>query len=92
MMHITLLTGVQEKKEAEPEPDFSMLDNPARVTVQQRRHIAMPDARWAPMRELAGIVIVKDTTPDEAFELVELTAPKGVWTCRPPDAILRLPP
>jgi 26S proteasome regulatory subunit N2 len=67
-----------EKKEDEEEPEFELLQNPARVTWAQRGLVAPgPGERYVAMSELlAGIVMLRDLTPDVAEEIVVSTPPK----------------
>eukprot|EP01134_Creolimax_fragrantissima_P008306 CFRG8306T1 len=67
----------------EPEPavelptEYQILENPARVVPAQRQYIQIEGSRYTPVRELAGIVMVRDTRPMEVEELVALTAPQS---------------
>jgi 26S proteasome regulatory subunit RPN2 C-terminal domain len=58
-----------EKKKKEPEPQFEIKENPARVTLAQLPHVTFdtPDARYAPVKrgEVFGIVILHDNKPGE---------------------------
>ncbi|KAL1524590.1 hypothetical protein AB1Y20_019480 [Prymnesium parvum] len=61
----------------EPQPDMEVLENPARVLRTQEKHIALlPNARYVPVAagRRAGIIVLKDTTPDEEEELLQVTA------------------
>jgi len=62
----------EERKAKEPEPEFEILHNPARVTWSQQKQITFdPKQRYVPVKEkLAGIVMLRDTRPDEKEELV----------------------
>mmetsp|Transcript_113 Transcript_113/g.303 ORF Transcript_113/g.303 Transcript_113/m.303 type:complete len:963 (+) Transcript_113:86-2974(+) len=55
-----------------PEPASEPKENPARVTTRQRACITWDaDSRWQPVkRDLYGIIMLSDRTPDEAVELV----------------------
>lgn len=63
----------EEKKEEEvPEPDFEILNNPARVTVRQLEFIAFDaEERYAPVQpsSIFGIVVLQDRNPgaEEVF-------------------------
>ena len=58
----------KEKKEEEP---FEVKQNPARVTVSQRAFISKEDSRWQPLKkEMFGILLLKDTQPDQPIALV----------------------
>ena len=65
-----------EKKPDEPEPEFAMLDNPARVVRAQLEKISFDAAdRYQPIRSgtlRSGIVMVSDKTPDQPEELLAL--------------------
>jgi len=66
----------EKEKETKPEPTFEILSNPARVTPSQLQHISFDvDPRYVPIvpTQDLGIVILKDTKPDEKEELVEIT-------------------
>jgi len=61
----------------EPQPEAEVLDNPARVLRTQEKHISLlPGSRYVPVAagRRAGIIVLKDTTPDEAEELLQVTA------------------
>lgn len=63
-----------EKKEAVDEnATFVIQSNPSRVTQQQRNAIkTIPDQRYVPVKQkLFGIVMLRDTTPDEEEDLLE---------------------
>jgi len=63
---------VPEKKE--PEPDFEMKSNPARVTLLQVKYLSFNvDARYQPVREeeAFGIVMLKDSMPGAPEEFVK---------------------
>merc|ERR1712088_104004 len=71
---------VDEKKEEEkekldePEPNFEMLSNPARVMKAQLKVISLDDARYRPMKDLSigGIVMLNRTDKgDKEEEIVE---------------------
>ncbi|KAG9508808.1 26S proteasome non-ATPase regulatory subunit 1, partial [Fragariocoptes setiger] len=62
------------KAAAKDEPSFEMLTNPARVLRQQLKVIQMPEgSRYVPIKDISigGIILMKDTRPDEPEELVE---------------------
>jgi len=69
----------EEEKKPEPEPNFEMLANPARVMKQQVRYIEMADRRWRPIKEVTtgGILVVKDLKPEEPITLVTPVAAHG---------------
>jgi len=63
----------EEKEKKKEEPTFDTLNNPARVMKPQLRVIHMPEgSRYQPVKELncGGIVLMKDTKPDDSEELV----------------------
>ena len=58
---------------AEPKLEAEVLENPARVLRAQEKHIApLHGSRYVPISagRRAGIVVLKDTTPDEAEDLL----------------------
>lgn len=66
-------TEEKEKKEVKPEPTFEVLNNPARVTPTQLQHISFDvDSRYVPIVSDYGIVLLKDTKPEEKEELIEI--------------------
>ena len=53
----------------EAEPDFEILENPARVLPTQERAISLlPDARYVPVTpgRVSGIIVLRDQRPDDA--------------------------
>merc|ERR1719447_1940701 len=63
----------EEKEKKKEEPTFDTLNNPARVMKPQLKVIHMPEgSRYQPVKELncGGIVLMKDTKPDDSEELV----------------------
>ena len=71
------LDPLEGEEDAEPKLDYEILENPARVLRAQERVIGLlPDSRYVPISagRRAGIVLLKDTTPDEAEDLLEATA------------------
>eukprot|EP00043_Microstomoeca_roanoka_P013109 m.128145 g.128145 ORF g.128145 m.128145 type:complete len:939 (-) comp15669_c0_seq1:62-2878(-) len=68
-----------EKKKEEPEPDFEILSNPARVVKEQLPLISIPEeCRYQPVSKIHGaIVILRDTTPGEEEELINVSASTG---------------
>ena len=61
----------------EPQPETEVLDNPARVLRTQEKHISLlPTSRYVPVApgRRAGIIVLKDTTPDEEEDLLQVTA------------------
>jgi len=82
----------QDEKEKEapkqPEPLFEVLNNPARVTPSQLLFISFDvDPRYVPIVKEYGIVLLKDTKPQEKEELLEINkAPIATATDNDPDA------
>eukprot|EP00126_Sphaerothecum_destruens_P004013 Sdes_comp17882_c0_seq1m7144 len=71
---------VERRKSGRDTADFSLLDNPCRVAVEQIKYISFPEAsRYVPVKSgfFCGITLLKDATPEEEEELVELSAPKS---------------
>lgn len=69
----------EKEKKKEPEPNFQLLDNPARVMPAQLKVLTMPETcRYQPFKPLSigGIIILKDTSEDTE-ELVEPVAAHG---------------
>eukprot|EP00954_Amorphochlora_amoebiformis_P010347 808389-Amorphochlora_amoeboformis.AAC.1 len=70
----------KDKKEEKktPEPDFEILNNPARVTWAQQEFItSLSDQRYKPAKEkIAGIVMLLDSKPQEKEDFVVAKAPK----------------
>lgn len=76
-----------EKPEEKPvkEPNFEVLQNPARVTRAQFRHITYDvDERYKPVSEMAyGVVVLRDLKPGVEEDLITTTVPSGAT--RPAD-------
>ncbi|XP_047347296.1 26S proteasome non-ATPase regulatory subunit 1 isoform X1 [Vespa velutina] len=69
-----------EKEKKEPEPNFEILQNPARVLRQQLKVIQLVDgSHYVPVKDLqiGGIVMVKHIQADTEEELVEPVAAFG---------------
>jgi 26S proteasome regulatory subunit N2 len=68
----------EEKKKKEPEAEFEILKNPARVTWSQQPFITFDRSqRYIPVKQrLAAIIMLKDGRPEEAEDFVVPTAPK----------------
>lgn len=66
-----------EKKAPEPEPQFQLLTNPARVIPAQEKFIKfLEDSRYEPVKAApSGFVLLRDLKPTEAEELVLTDAP-----------------
>lgn len=72
-------TTEKEKKEAEP--NFEILQNPARVLRQQLKVIQLVEgSHYAPVKDIqiGGIVMVKHIQSDTEEELVEPVAGKSI--------------
>jgi len=71
------LAPLEGEEDPEPKLEYEILENPARVLRAQERVIGpLPGSRYVPISATrrVGIVLLKDTTPDEAEELLEATA------------------
>ncbi|RNA28469.1 26S proteasome non-ATPase regulatory subunit 1 [Brachionus plicatilis] len=68
-----------EKKEKEKEPDFEILQNPARVIKPQLRVISLKNSRYQPLKEVSsgGFIILRDTQSNQPENLVELVKAGG---------------
>jgi len=67
----------KEKKIVKPEVESEILKNPARVTPSQLPFVSFgEDTRYVPITEAYGIVLLKDTKPEEKEELLEKTNSK----------------
>ncbi|KAF7494308.1 26S proteasome non-ATPase regulatory subunit 1 [Sarcoptes scabiei] len=63
-----------ERTKNDPEPNFEMLSNPARVMPQQLKVIQMPEnSRYESVKEISigGIILMRDLKKSEQEELVE---------------------
>jgi len=72
--------GEEEKKKKEPEPLFQMLGNPARVMRSQLKVISLPEGcRYTALKDVSagGIIMLKDSTPNESEEIIESVAAGG---------------
>lgn len=73
--------GKKEAEKPESEPDFTMLDNPARVVRPQLDKITFDSSsRYQPVRGGAvrmGVVIFDDATPDQPEDLIQLAESSG---------------
>ncbi|KQJ84467.1 26S proteasome non-ATPase regulatory subunit 1 homolog A [Brachypodium distachyon] len=69
-----------EKKAPEPEPTFQILANPARVVPAQEKFIKFIEgSRYVPVKPApSGFILLRDTQPTEAEELVLTDAPATV--------------
>ena len=76
----------KEKKDEEKkkdEPLFDSLNNPARVMKQQLKVMRMPESsRYQPVKDLTigGIILLRDTKPDDNVELVQPVPAMGPKT------------
>jgi len=62
-----------EEKKPDPEPEFEIKNNPARVTGNQVRFLSFNiDERYTPIKEgeVFGIVMLKDNKPQEAENFI----------------------
>jgi len=75
----------KEKPAKTPEPSSEQLENPARVVPAQEKFIHFDAAgRYQPLKRVhAGIVMVKDTTPDQPVELVVTSASAAAAAAAP---------
>ena len=65
----------EEAKKEEPEPDFEIKENPARVTLQQGLYVSFDvDDRYTPIKkdEFSGILLLKDNQVGKEEKFVEL--------------------
>merc|ERR1712130_446444 len=65
-----------EEDKKEPEPNFEMLSNPARVMKAQLKVISLEDGKYRPMKDLSigGVIMLDRSTEigvDEKEEIVE---------------------
>ncbi|XP_030747913.1 26S proteasome non-ATPase regulatory subunit 1 [Sitophilus oryzae] len=72
----------KEEKKKEPEPNFEILQNPARILRQQLKVIAVNDnSQYVPLKDVSigGIIMVRNLKPDEEelVEPVQAFGPKG---------------
>jgi len=81
-------TENKEKEPAKPEPTFEILNNPSRVTPSQRSVISFDvDPRYVPVSAAEyGIVLLKDTKPEEKEELLEMNKTSAVTVDNEPEA------
>lgn len=72
------------EKMEEEEPEFELLENPARVLPSQLKVISLPeDSRYMPMKpvNIGGIVMMTDSKSDEPEDLIEplpASSPMGI--------------
>ncbi|KAJ7353954.1 26S proteasome non-ATPase regulatory subunit 1, partial [Desmophyllum pertusum] len=72
------------EKMEEEEPDFELLENPARVLPAQLKVISLPeDSRYMPLKQvnIGGIVMMTDSKSDEPEDLIEplpASSPMGI--------------
>jgi len=69
----------KEEEKKEPEPDFEIKENPARVTLAQVKYLNFDvDERYRPVKQKEGevfsIVMLKDLQPEKPEQLVSTTA------------------
>lgn len=76
---ITPATEKKDEKKKEPEPNFEILQNPARVVRQQLKVISLPEGQhFLPLKDvtIGGIIVMQHTGKNEQ-ELVEPVAAYG---------------
>jgi 26S proteasome regulatory subunit N2 len=66
-------TEEKKKPVEKPEPEFELLDNPARVTRSQLKYISFDvDPRYVPITEgLHGVILLRDTKPGETEDIIK---------------------
>jgi len=66
----------KEDEKKKEEPDYQILNNPARVLERQRKHIQYINNRYSPIipERNNGIIFLKDSQPDQSDEYIELGA------------------
>ncbi|CAH1133512.1 unnamed protein product [Ceutorhynchus assimilis] len=72
----------KDEKKKEPEPNFEILQNPARILRQQLKVVSLNDnSQYVPLKDVSigGIVMVRNLRPDEEelVEPVQAFGPKG---------------
>merc|ERR1712173_572965 len=65
-----------DKKADEPEPNFELLSNPARVMKAQLKVVSLEDGKYRPMKDISigGVIMLDRSTEvgvDEKEEIVE---------------------
>jgi 26S proteasome regulatory subunit N2 len=73
------VVAVEEKK---PEPTSEQVGNMSRITPGQTKFVRFnPDSRYIPVKKgvVSGILLLVDTKPSEAEDLIEYTTPKGAF-------------
>ncbi|KAH9523483.1 26S proteasome non-ATPase regulatory subunit 1 [Bulinus truncatus] len=76
----SLLTDTSlEKKEKEPEPNFEILTNPARIMKAQLKVISLDTTKYTPVKDLShgGIIMLKNSKPEEQEDIVETVQAGG---------------
>lgn len=64
----------EKKSKKEEEPDFTMIENPARVLPAQLKKLSLPtDCRYQPLKSvnIGGIILMKDSKESEPEDLIE---------------------
>ncbi|XP_060078648.1 26S proteasome non-ATPase regulatory subunit 1-like [Ylistrum balloti] len=71
-----------EEKKKEPEPNFMMLSNPARVMKAQLKVLTLPDGRYIPVKDVSngGIIMLSNTKPEDQEDIIEPVAAGGPKT------------
>ncbi|XP_052784854.1 26S proteasome non-ATPase regulatory subunit 1-like isoform X2 [Mya arenaria] len=70
----------EEEKKKEPEPNFEMLNNPARTMRAQLKVLSMPeDSRYCPLKDISngGVILLSNIKPGEKEEIVEAVVAGG---------------
>ena len=83
----------KSKEKDGPEPSFFNIKNPARVVRFQLKTLqVLEDSRYKPLKSLShgGIILLKDTKPEEKEEIVALV-PAGGSTNAPGSANAEAP-
>lgn len=69
----------KEKEKKKPEAKFEVLENPARVTWKQKSVMSYDKTqRYQPVKKVLcpGVAMLRDSSPDEAEDIVVVKAPK----------------
>ena len=70
----------KDSKKKEPEPNFEILNNPARAVREQLKYVTIEGGQYVPMKDVSigGIIMVRNLKPDEEelVESVTVTGPK----------------
>lgn len=77
------VSNKKDEEKKKEEPNFDMLNNPARVMKQQLKVIRMPDnGRYTPVKDLSigGIILMRDNEPGQGQDLVQPVPAHGPKT------------